>query len=188
MKEANILHMAFPPDWGLSRTAEMLALMQELCGLFPFRSGHAGFSLECSGYEQISSEGHAWKTSMRHRGLDIFMVSKDMGAAGRDALKGVNWLTAVGDKLLKKVGGTKGLRKKLSEAIELIDVPGGVLIKAGPKPAVGDTNRNDFVPLYQEVHQALAPVIEPAIERYGALSLWEESLVKTHAWLRRFVP
>jgi hypothetical protein len=166
----------------------MLALMRDLCELFPFHSGDAGFTLECSPYEEIASQGHAWNTSMRHRGLDIFVADKNMRAAGHDAVKGVNWLTAIDARFVKKLGGKAKLRKQLSAAIDLIDLTGGLLIKAGPKPLVGDTNRNDFVPLYQEVHAALEPIIEPGIDRYGSLSLWEDSNDKTQAWLRRFVP
>lgn len=186
VKSANIISMAFPAAWGLTRTEEMFNLMRELCELFPFQSGHAGFSLECSTYEVWSSQGHAWATSMRHHGLDIFRADKIMRAAGRNALVGVNWLTALDNKLVKKVGGQAKLRRKLSSAIDLIDLPGGLIIRAGKKPRIGDTNHNDLVPEYQEVFSALETLIEPAIERYGCLTVWNDASEKTNAWLRRF--
>lgn len=185
-KHANLLSMAFPAEWGFQRTDEMLQLVVDLCNIFPVRSGHAGLSLECCKYDEMESQQHAWQVSMRFRGLDIALADLDSEAAGHDGLRGVNWLTILGDALLKKVGGTKKLRKNLSDAIELIDIPGGVIIKAGPAPAVGDTNRGDFVPLYQEVYRAVEKLVEKAISRYGILSLiTEDDDDDTKAWLRR---
>ena len=185
-QNANLVSMAFPPEWGLQRTEQMYDLVKELCGVFPFRSGNAGFCFECSRYEKEASQSHAWKKSMRHRGIDIFVFSNDTISTGHDGVKGVNWITCLGDQHVTELGGNAKIRKALSDAVELIPVPGGLLLKAGPVPRLGDTNRREFLDAYKAVYKLIAPLGERAITRYPPLALgggdpWENTL----PWLKR---
>ncbi|MEN3332476.1 MAG: hypothetical protein V7641_1841 [Blastocatellia bacterium] len=186
-QDANLVSMAFPPQWGLERADEMLEFVRDLCAIFPFRSGHAGFCFECSSYEEEQSQTFAWKRSMRHRGIDIFDVANDTVAVGHDGVKGVNWLTILSDPFVKRLGGQKQMRESLSEEIEILPSSGGVIIKCGPQPRFGDTNRRDFLPDYKEVYALASPLIEVAIKRYPSLTLeGDDYEAKTIAWLRRF--
>jgi hypothetical protein len=185
-RNANILSMAFPAEWGLERTDEMQKLVLDLCADFPFISGHAGFSFECSRYEAEESETFAWSQSMMHPGIDISRVPPDGKAVGHDAVKGVGWLTMLGVSLVEGLGGRKKLREAMSKDAELIDAPGGVVIKARPEPALGDTGRGDDLPSYRNVYRAVAPLIEIAAERSLSLTLARDYVERTEAWYRRF--
>lgn len=182
---ANLLSVAFPGYWGIERAGEMLELVSELCSIFPFQSGHAGFSLECSRYEMERSQTHAWEASMQHKGLDISHIPDDSFAVGQDAVKGVGWLTILSESLLEAVGGLTKIKKQLSREIEIIQLPGGVILKAGAMPAIGDVNRNDVLPLYKNVYSVVAPMIEVASKRSPSFNLATDYVEKTEAWFTR---
>jgi hypothetical protein len=184
--DANLVSMSFPPEWGWERTADMLQFVRELCDLFPYRSGYAGFSFECSRYDKLQSQKHAWAKSMRHRGIDIFNFSNESLAVQRDGIKGIGWLTILDNGFVKEFGGQKKLREALPDAVELLPVKNGLIIKAGPQPQIGDTNRREFLPEYKAVYKVVKPLAERAIERSPNLLLGPDSKDKTRAWLRRF--
>ena len=182
-----MLKMTFPSEWGVDKCEEMLALTKDICSYFPFQSGSAGFVFECSPYEEEESQTHAWKMSMRHRGIDISRIPEDASAVGQDAVKGVNWLTILGETFVKKLGGSQRIKKVLSREVEMIDAAKGIILKAGPAPAIGDVNRRDYLPAYQEVYRLVEPLMQPAIERSLAFNLaGEDDEEMTERWFKRF--
>jgi len=186
VKNANLISMAFPAEWGIERTEEMLYFVKELCSLFPFQSGHAGFSFECCRYAARASETHAWEKSMRHRGIDISRVPKNAIAVGQDALKGVGWLTILSKPFIERFGGLKKMRKLLSEDVEFIDVHSGIVLRAGPVPAFGDTNQGEDLTLYKDVYRVIASLVDVATERSPSFTMSGDFVEKTEAWYRRF--
>lgn len=184
---ANPISLALPPEFGLEQQEAILDLVKELCELIPYSSAHAGFALECSPYAQEESETHAWKTSMRHLGMDIYMGGRrETIAAGQDALKGVGWLTILSHELANEVGGPDAIAKTVAADCKVVEVKGGLLVKAGPRPAIGDRNRKDYLPQYQSVYEALRPLLDKATERAHFLELEREEEEGTEAWYRRF--
>lgn len=154
--------MSFPPEWGGERTEEMFQFVRDLCAIFPYQSGHASFCFLCSQYEKKKSQNYAWAKSMRHRGIDIFAHPNDKMAVGHDAIKGADWLTLLCDTFAERLGGESKIRQALSEAVEVLKVPTGLLLQAGPRPRLGDTNRRDFLPEYKEVYRVVVPWPNPA--------------------------
>jgi len=185
-KHANLISMAFPPEWGLKRTEEMFQFVSELCSLFPFQSGHAGFSFECSRYAEKESQTYAWQKSMRHRGIDICRMPVDAKAVGQDAMKGVGWLTILGKLFVERFGGVKDLRNALAKDIEVIELPGGIILRAGPSPMLGDTNRGEHLPLYKNVYAMISPLVDIAAKRSMSFNLVDKYVERTEAWYRRF--
>jgi hypothetical protein len=188
-EDANLIHMAFPPEWGVDRAGEMEKLVVDLAGLVPYQSGLAGFCFECSRVRKRQGHSHAWARSMRHRGIDISTHPYDTTAVGIDAIKGVNWLTLVCDAFLDRLGGKNKVRAALSAPVEVIDIPGGLLFKAGPEPRLGDTNRRQFLPEYKQAYKVLAPLAQPGYDRPIALLAGDEAKnfkENTRAWQRRF--
>ncbi|MEO5730961.1 MAG: type VI immunity family protein, partial [Byssovorax sp.] len=53
-------------------------------------------------------------------------------------IKGVNWLTLLGDPWVQTIGGLDYLRIRLGEDFKLSPYEGGLMIQAGPKPQIGD--------------------------------------------------
>ena len=128
---------------------------------------------------------HAWKESMRHRGIDIPNVPEDTFAVRQDGVKGVGWLTILSDQYVERIGGMANLKRSPTKGIEFIGVSGGTMIKAGPMPLIGDVNEADDLLLYREVYRAIEPLVELAAERCKAFNLKQPSLAKTKTWYRR---
>ncbi|NVJ21601.1 DUF3396 domain-containing protein [Myxococcus sp. AM011] len=183
--QANILSLALPAGAAQETPGEMLAFVRQLADVFPFRSGLAGFTFECSRYDKQASETHAWDMSMRHPGINIVRIPFDAKAAGGDGIPGVNWLTMIDSERLKQLGGAMVLRRQLPSDIELIECRHGTLIQAGPRPLFGDVSQGDTLPLYREVHRLLAPWIEIAAEQSMALRIGKDAIARTDAWYRR---
>jgi len=188
-EDGNYVHMAFPPEWGLERTEEMFQLVIEIAGFFPYQSGLGGFGFECTRGKRRKAETFAWARSMRYRGIDIFVHPYDTLAVGKDAIKGVNWLTVLCDPFVDRLGGRAKLRKSLPKSVELFDLPRGLLLKAGTVPRLGDTNRQELLPEYKAVYKALAPLAEPGYDRTIMFLAGDASRnyePNTAAWQRRF--
>jgi len=182
---ANIVSLALPASVAEERPKEIVAFVRRLADVFPFRCGLAGLTFECSRYNKKASETHAWRMSMRHRGIDIVRIPYDAKAVGTDGIRGVNWLTLLDSNLVKELGGTKALRGKLSADIDLIACEHGIIVQAGAAPTAGDVNRGETLPLYREVYAVLAPWIEIAAKRSMAFQLVDEFVERTEAWYRR---
>ncbi|WP_437752419.1 type VI immunity family protein [Sorangium sp. So ce1389] len=60
----------------------------------------------------------------------------------KDGIKGVNWLTILGDLWIEAVGGLDYLRTRLDDTFIFYPYDGGLVIQAGSKPQVGDAQAN----------------------------------------------
>lgn len=181
---ASIVRLALPLEWGTDRAEEAFALTQELCGLIPFQSGQAGFAFEPSRYFIEAANEFAVPKSMRHPGIDIHnQTGKEGNAVGIDGVRGVGWLTMLGDGLVEKLGGVPELR-----LCTVTKVPGGIIIRAGKAPEVGDVNRKDDLPAYREAYA----YVEPLAREVPGRSPWftffrsRDAGDRTEAWYRRF--
>ncbi len=182
---AGVVALGFPVDHAMAAPAQMRGLFTGMCEVFPFRSGHAGYALECSRYDAETSQTHAWTLSMRHPGLDIPRITDDSLAVGHDAVKGVGWLTALDDGLVRELGGSGAVQSALPREVDIIAVPRGVILQAGAEPAVGDANRRDLLPAYRSVFKLLAPKVEIAAKRSPSFNLATEYVERTERWYMR---
>ena len=184
-KHGNLIAMAFPAEWGIERTDEMFEFVRDLCSLFPFQSGHAGFSFEISRYRGRASHTHAWEKSMRHRGIDIARWPQDSHAVGQDALKGVGWLTIVCNDFMERLGGFEEVRASPPKDLDIVDVAGGVILKAGARPTIGDANQRNDMPVYRDVYRMVSPLVEIAALRAMSFNLRGDFVEKKRKWFRR---
>lgn len=163
-------------------------LVAELASQFPFASGHAGYSLsyDSRGEYEVMAQERTYVLSQRHPGLDVPSVGETCYAI-HAGFKRVNWLTLLGDALAERFGGENGLRAQFGDAISMRQLETGVLIQAGPSPAIGDVNRRETLPLYHEVGRVLASA--RAKEHPGFLYPPDELIAddaKTNKWLAEF--
>jgi hypothetical protein len=76
-----------------------------------------------------------------------------------DGIKGVNWLTAVSDGLLNRVGGETAAREALAGCdVQFFGYSGGQVIQAGIAPELGDADLGLIPPSYQKVARFLKPI------------------------------
>jgi hypothetical protein len=150
--------------------------------------GVAGFSLIFeAGLEQHAK--HAYSAMKRHPGLefidsDSFSIEVE---SQFNRIKGVNWLTVLGDEVLKELGGIETARKALESGSTLHEYTGGVVIQAGPVPQLGDSYHNLIPQRYREVAQFTQPV---RFENYQD-SLFRvfpplDGPTEAISWVRRF--
>jgi hypothetical protein len=102
----------------------------------------------------------------------------------KNGIKGVNWVTVLGEKWISRLGGLPALRKELGEPFRLHEYPGGVLIQAGPRPQLGDVNRQIAIDEYRRLAQVLKPIRVTDHKSFPAWSGFDEQ--RTQAWLARF--
>jgi hypothetical protein len=168
-----------------------LETAKQLCTLLPVLCGHVGYSLETSPYYENQASRDAYPLMMRYRGVTIANDHATWPLHDEQGVEAVNWLTLVGARPLAKLGGAAKLRAALKgqRAISVVDVKGGVIIRAGDKPKLGDVNRGEDLPDYRAVYNALKSVMDPVLADFGPLPLsldLNENAVRTSRWLRRF--
>ena len=121
----------------------------------------------------------------RFAGLELDLPgSHSIYLEQENRIKGVNWLTILGDSWIERLSGEKHLCQALGEGIELRRFNTGVVIQAGPRPLFGDTHRQELLPHYKEVANALKPI---RIESVRALSTpFGFHRDRSDRWLARF--
>ena len=121
--------------------------------------GVAGFALHFEpGLEQ--NVKHAYATMQRHPSLE-FIDSSSFSIEVRsifNRIKGVNWLTVLGDEVLAELGGMTAARAALEPDCTLHEYAGGVVIQAGPVPQLGDTHFGLIPQRYRKVSHFTRPV------------------------------
>lgn len=75
-----------------------------------------------------------------------------------DGVKGASWLTLLGDRWIKEIGGLDYLRIRLGEDFKLTPYAGGLMIQAGPKPQIGDVTMNRWPRHYVTLARVLKPI------------------------------
>ncbi|HYO54407.1 DUF3396 domain-containing protein [Archangium sp.] len=158
-------------------------LALELAGPLPFCSGHAGLAFNCE-MDVVGVPREVRKLCFRYPGMDIpdpHLFSFEMGTR----VRGVSWLTFLGQPVLGEMGGAAGLRSRLSSPGTTVQEMEGerAVITLGLWPEAGDTERGDMLPTYQE----LARVLEPWLFHEKPLrssAFTPEDLLR---WERRFL-
>ncbi|PTR08972.1 uncharacterized protein DUF3396 [Nitrosospira sp. Nsp5] len=183
--EANMIRLCFPPEWGATRHLELYHLAKDICHHFPFQSGHSGYVLQTSKYVQEESEFQAFKLGMQFPCVDIRNEITDLIAV-RDAIKGVNWLTMLCDDFVDRIRGRLPLSASLPPSAEIIRVDGGVILKAGNHPILGDLDTGEDISLYKAVYRLVEPLQRAARDKYSSFLLpGGDHVAKTQRWLRR---
>jgi hypothetical protein len=162
-------------------------LVLDVCGILRPEHGYAGFGA----IPHVNDSGSS--TSMRFvipfarrfSGLEVdFPGSHAYFLVRRPAIKGVNWLTLLGQGWVDKLGGEEALVRELGVGPRVHHFDGGIVIQAGPGPRLGDKNMNEPMDAYRQVAKALKPI---RIDSMGALSsAYGFNEERTTEWLHRF--
>ena len=181
--EATMVRLVLPFAWGTERVEEAFSLVEELCDLIPFSSGQAGFAFEPSRYFIGAANEFAIPKSMRHPGFDVHNQSGKEGSVGKGGVRSVGWLTMLSDEIIAELGGAPEL-----EHCSVSPVFGGVILRAGAAPAVGDVNRKDDLPAYREAYAYVEPIAQDMPEKapWFTFSRVRGAGDRTEAWYTRF--
>lgn len=172
-------------------------LQRPLVTATAFASGHAGLGLNRDSLvadmalsDQI--RGRLAYAVARHPGLDWQkdslldrIMRYDRGS--RDLvpqIKRVNWLTLASSRTLKLLGDHAEVGKQIAAATGVVTYPlsNGLLIQAGPEPALGDSSLGELPAAYCHVGHALRSVRLPSITGAGGSFSDEQA----ERWLTAF--
>jgi hypothetical protein len=154
-------------------------------------SGYAGIGvLESIDFDARQTSGdEVRRIAERFPGLEVeHCIGHTIYA--EKGIKGVNWLTLLGNRWVQEIGGLDYLRIRLGEDFKLSPYTGGVMIQAGPKPQIGDVTTNRWPQHYVTLAKVLKPIqvkVHGAFHRgdpMGAQKRMDHAA--SLAWLFRF--
>jgi hypothetical protein len=183
----SMLRITLDPVWGIERYEEAVQFVINLTNWIPVSSGYVGFAFEYSSYYSEEGAEHAWRYSMQHPGLEIHVPDgSERLAVLKDAIRTVSWLTLINETFVLELGGREVLEADLPKSIKLVDFNGGVLMRVGERPEVGEVNRNEPLPGYRAVYRSLRPLTNEAVKRTTWLDVADNEEDRTERWLRRW--
>lgn len=104
----------------------------------------------------------------------------------REGIKGVNWLTILGDRWIREMGGLDYLRARLGELFGFYPYEGGVIIQAGVRPQLGNRKEGDWPKEYVTLARVLKKI---QVKEHYPMHFGGEGRLDyeaTMAWLCRF--
>ena len=148
----------FPAAQAAGDVDTVAARFARYCAMVPVEAGGAGLRVELRKSDYAETW---WESDLLERQLVRFLGSErhpwrewSAGAAA-----GAMWLTFLGDKLVKKLGGRDALAKAVAPA-KLDAVPDrGVVIRASLRPSLGMGTKPDDLGALPQVAKAIAPVM-----------------------------
>jgi hypothetical protein len=192
------LQVSFPLLWFADGSGSLPEVLLDLCRTLKAASGYGGIgviegpaSLMNSDFEPI-----VYRWAQRFPGLEAdYPISHSLWLrngreSGRDGIKGGNWLTALSDRYLPELGGAEKIEadlKALDSGFLVHRYDGGLVIQAGPRPQLGDAERNLWPALYAKLAKYLKPI---RVTRHNAFQHGGPGVrfnkERSEAWLRRF--
>lgn len=182
-KRTGVLEITFPPE---SDPGALLQIAFEIGHRWPFWCAVGGHQMRCHPLERSTAYWWGYRFARRFRGLDL-QDSEQMAWNVDGGLPGSSWLTLVGTPMAEKLGvDLDALRTRdFTHGASATPVGGGILLRAGDQPSIGDVNRFEHLDAYTEVALALAPWFLKEPPRYYG-GFWDDESA-TNRWLRRFV-
>ncbi|WP_044191497.1 type VI immunity family protein [Hyalangium minutum] len=163
--------------------AQVRKLALELGAELPFNSGHAGLSVYFS-EDLYEVRKLLWPQCFRHPGLDMPAMERLPGRLGA-RIKGVSWLTFLGEPVLGQLGGAEGLAARLHSGGTTVENMGAgrAVVTLGEWPEAGDLEQGNTLPAYRE----LAQVLEPWLYQSPRVPEWKFPDEVLYRWERRFL-
>ena len=199
--DLSVLHLAMPAMLAKQDPDDLIRRLLPWCAHAGPLHGTAGLAPIYEIGMQQSYPDETWPLLSRFTGLD-YMNAFPLAARGVDQIQAVNWLTVLGEPMLAQIGGAGELQRRLGEAADAFaglgpDVmpsvhpyDGGVLVRAGRLPQLGDRNIGGVPESYRIVHAALRPWIFTAYENRPTRLLRVprplDPYAETIRWITRF--
>lgn len=151
------LHITFPILWFAEPSAGTFPeYVLKLCQRIQPLSGYAGLGVlePHDGYAQDKFQPVVREIAERFPGLEVESRTAHTLYLHK-GIKGINWLTILGERWLKEMEGIDFLRAQLDESFGFYPFDGGVIIQAGLKPQIGDAQANRWPQHYVKLAKVL---------------------------------
>jgi hypothetical protein len=183
----SFVEMRFPSDFLRTFTIDRFVNFSRDCGQeLPFDSGYAARALCRSDTGRVSKSGQIISgLALRHPGFDIPLNHAIRFRLGQQC-RGAYWLTFLGTPILEKLGGADAFLANTDPQLSMTVLPGGVMVRAGNEPEVGDVNRRKALPHLEKLARLLEPVTlfgDPTLEN----EVFDSDEGKRERWERRFL-
>lgn len=183
-ERANYIEFLFPTsflDDGLSTFNDFV---QSVSHKLPFLSGHAGYTFEVSKYyENTGAFDKALSLSMRYKEIDISEPKFESVVKKNLCIKGINWLTLLGEGLATQIKASSGIKY---DNLSFREIDGKLIVQAGERPVVADGNRGETSPAYREAYALLLPIIVKNPIPLSIEGEFGDKIEKTLEWIHRF--
>jgi hypothetical protein len=159
-------------------------MAKALADTVPFRSGHGGLAFGYDPAERGPASDETFARARRYWGVDVEDLDTTLPLMN-DRIKGVSWMTLVGNELAVGVEGN--LRPLVADGtVQVESRRHGQLIRIGEHPIAGDRNKPDgSLDPYFRLAGALEPLyLDHCPDFYGERF---QSTGKTTGWIRRFL-
>ena len=149
---------------------QLIALNQQISEILQPMHGFFGLGIQHS-HEYYDYQYLEYELAHQFLGLDISNVEGDEHL--REGFKCINWLTILSDQLITdKLGSLEALKERNSDnEIRFYPYAGGVVVRAGEVPELGDVASNPYPKHYVNVNALLKPARAPEILSLGLGSI-----------------
>lgn len=132
-------------------------LFQKWCSALRVQHAYAGlgFVLPVGGNDMSSAIDHCGQYATRFVGLDLdYPIT--VAARCRDGIRTVNWLTAIDDARLARVGDARTVLRLAGRDVQSMAYSAGTIFVAGQAPQIGDLTTGNFPTVYRQLGRAVA--------------------------------
>ena len=145
---------------------QLIALNQQISEILQPMHGFFGLGIQHS-HEYYDYQYLEYELAHQFLGLDISNVESDLRF--RSGFKCINWLTILSDQLIAdKLGSLEALKERNSDnEIRFYPYAGGVVVRAGEVPELGDVASNPYPKHYVNVNALLKPARAPELGSLG---------------------
>ena len=149
---------------------QLIALNQQISEILQPMHGFFGLGIQHS-HEYYDYQYLEYELAHQFLGLDISNVEGDEHL--REGFKCINWLTILSDQLITdKLGSLEALKEHNNDnEIRFYPYAGGVIVRAGEVPELGDVASNPYPKHYVNVNALLKPARAPEILSLGLGSI-----------------
>lgn len=158
-KAHGYFQICLPLIWAVEHPGMFPELVLSLAKRLKPLSGYAGVGV-LEPYDFYAAEPFLFlvrQIAERFPGLEIEDRISHVIELGK-GIKGVNWLTLLGDRWVKEIGGLDYLKIRLGDEFKLSPYDGGLMIQAGPKPQIGDVTADRWPRHYVTLAKVLKPI------------------------------
>ena len=145
---------------------QLIALNQQISEILQPMHGFFGLGIQHS-HEYYDYQYLEYELAHQFLGLDISNDEDDEHL--REGFKCINWLTILSDQLIAdKLGSLEALKERNNDnEIRFYPYTGGVVVRAGEVPELGDVASNPYPKHYVNVNALLKPARAPEIASLG---------------------
>lgn len=150
---AGMVRLVLPTATVESSAAPLLDRALTLASELRFHSGHAGYAIHWDPLGELAFDAQTRMGTLSRRfpAIELPAVTATLMAIP-DGMKRINWVTFVGDQLMAD-------KELLPESLAELDIrrlQHGIAVVAGPRPLLGDVNRQEDLSAYEQVGRVLA--------------------------------